>query len=273
MLELEYSSRVLDDGRIHTTLRDITQRKANEARLRTSLERLHEIVQTQQEIAALELDPNTIAAMITERAQRLAGAEGAVIQWFEGDDQVYRFASGIAEAVPRPASDPGHRAAGPRGEDRRDRVRRRHRDGLARRGRALPSRGRALARVRPPLDRRRGRRHALTRPLAAERVRPAGRRDDPRDGGVRQHRLPQRDRARDAAPPRRRAPDPGAGRRAHADGALDLEARERRPVPPRVRERSERGRDDHRPPPRSSASRSARSSPARPTRSPRSSTR
>ena len=113
MLELEYSSRVLDDGRIHTTLRDITQRKANEARLRTSLERLHEIVQTQQDIAALELDPNTIAAMITERAQRLAGAEGAVIQWFEGDDQVYRFASGIAEAYLdlRPTRDtglPGH---------------------------------------------------------------------------------------------------------------------------------------------------------------------
>src|SRR4029079_7465117 len=69
----------------------------NEARLRSSLERLHEIVVTQQEISELELHLNTVAAAITERAQRLAGAEGAVIQLFDGDQAVYRFASGIAE--------------------------------------------------------------------------------------------------------------------------------------------------------------------------------
>jgi PAS domain S-box-containing protein len=97
LLELEYSSRVLDDGRVHTTLRDVTQRKRNEARLRSSLERLHEIVQTQQEISELALDVDTIAATITQRAQRLAGAEGAVVQMFDGEHAVYRFASGIAE--------------------------------------------------------------------------------------------------------------------------------------------------------------------------------
>ena len=35
-LQLEYSSRVLDDGRVHTTLRDVSQRRRNEERLRSS---------------------------------------------------------------------------------------------------------------------------------------------------------------------------------------------------------------------------------------------
>ncbi len=95
-LDIEYSSRVLDDGRVHTTLRDVSQRKRNENRLRTSLGRLHEIVETQREISALELDPEAVTATITERAQRIAGADGAVVQWFEGDDCVSSFASGIA---------------------------------------------------------------------------------------------------------------------------------------------------------------------------------
>jgi PAS domain S-box-containing protein len=96
MIEVEYSSRALQDGRIHTTLRDISQRKRNEDRLRTNLERLHEIVETQREISALELDADAITATITARAQRLAGADGAGVQWFDGSDSIYRFASGFA---------------------------------------------------------------------------------------------------------------------------------------------------------------------------------
>ena len=97
-IDVEYSARVLDDGRVHTSLRDVTQRKRNEDRLRTSLGRLHAIVETQQEISALELDPDAVTAAIVERAQRLAGADGASVQWFEGNDSVIHQASGTAAA-------------------------------------------------------------------------------------------------------------------------------------------------------------------------------
>ncbi len=93
---VEYSCRVLDGGRVHTSLRDVTQRRRNEDRLRTSLGRLHAIVQTQQQIAALELDHDALTSTIVLRAQRLCGADGAAVQWFEGHESVYHHASGIA---------------------------------------------------------------------------------------------------------------------------------------------------------------------------------
>jgi two-component system, cell cycle sensor histidine kinase and response regulator CckA len=98
LIDVEYSSRLLDDGRVHTSLRDVTQRKRNEDRLRTSLGRLHAIVETQREISALELDPNAVTAAIVERAQRLAGADGASVAWFDGDESVIHQASGTASA-------------------------------------------------------------------------------------------------------------------------------------------------------------------------------
>jgi PAS domain S-box-containing protein len=93
---VEYSCRVLDDGRVHTSMRDVTQRKRNEERLRTSLGRLHAIVQTQQQISALELDPDAVTSTIVLRAQRLCGADGATVQWFAGHESVFHHASGIA---------------------------------------------------------------------------------------------------------------------------------------------------------------------------------
>ena len=93
---VEYSCRTLDDGRVHTALRDVTQRKRNEERLRTSLGRLHAIVQTQQQIAALELDHEALTSTIVLRAQRLCGADGAAVQWFDGHESVYHHCSGIA---------------------------------------------------------------------------------------------------------------------------------------------------------------------------------
>jgi PAS domain S-box-containing protein len=93
---VEYSCRLLPDGRVHASLRDVTQRKRNEERLRTSLGRLHGIVQTQQEISALELDPDAVMAAIVLRAERLCGGDGAAIQWFEGHETVFRHCSGIA---------------------------------------------------------------------------------------------------------------------------------------------------------------------------------
>ncbi|HEV8463135.1 MAG TPA: PAS domain S-box protein [Gaiellaceae bacterium] len=96
IVTVEFSSRVLEDGRVHTTMRDVSQRKRNEERLRTSLGRLHAIVATQQEISALELDPDAVTATIVERTQRLTGADGVAVQWFEGDETVYHHGSGIA---------------------------------------------------------------------------------------------------------------------------------------------------------------------------------
>jgi two-component system, cell cycle sensor histidine kinase and response regulator CckA len=93
---VEYSCRVLGDGRVHTTLRDVTQRRRNEERLRTNLGRLHAIVQTQQEISALELDQDAVTTTLVQRAQRLAGGDGAAVQWFEDDAAVYVHCSGIA---------------------------------------------------------------------------------------------------------------------------------------------------------------------------------
>ena len=61
-------------------------------------DRSNAIVETQQEISRLELDPEAVTAAIVERAQRLAGADGASVQWFEGDDSVFHQASGTAAA-------------------------------------------------------------------------------------------------------------------------------------------------------------------------------
>ena len=93
---VEYSCRILEDGRVHAALRDVTQRKRNEERLRTSLGRLHAIVQTQQQIAALELDHEALTSTIVLRAQRLCGGDGAAVEWFEGHESVYHHCSGIA---------------------------------------------------------------------------------------------------------------------------------------------------------------------------------
>jgi PAS domain S-box-containing protein len=95
---VEYSCRLLADGRVHMSLRDVTLRKRNEERLRTSLGRLHAIVQTQQEISALELERDALMETIVQRAQRLCNADGAAIQWFEGHESVLRHCSGIAAA-------------------------------------------------------------------------------------------------------------------------------------------------------------------------------
>jgi PAS domain S-box-containing protein len=98
LIDVECSARVLDDGRVHMALRDVTQRKRNDDRLRTNLERLRAIVETQREISALELDLDGVTAAIVERAQLLAGADGASVQWFDGDDLVFHQASGVAAA-------------------------------------------------------------------------------------------------------------------------------------------------------------------------------
>jgi PAS domain S-box-containing protein len=93
---VEYSSRVLQDGRVHTAMRDVTSRKRDEERIRTNLRRMHAIVQTQQEISELEHDAEALTRAIVERAQELTGADGASVQWFDRDDAVVHHCCGIA---------------------------------------------------------------------------------------------------------------------------------------------------------------------------------
>ena len=94
-LVVEYSMRVLDDGRTHTTMRDVTERRAHEAQLESNLERTRAIIDTQRDISALELDRDAVTAAIVERAQRLAGADGATVAVVDGDYLVWRYASGM----------------------------------------------------------------------------------------------------------------------------------------------------------------------------------
>jgi PAS domain S-box-containing protein len=92
---VEYSTRVLDDGRTHTTLRDITERRAHQARLESSIAQTRAVLETQREISALELDQDAVTAAIVERAQRLTDADGATVAVVEGDQLVWRYASGM----------------------------------------------------------------------------------------------------------------------------------------------------------------------------------
>jgi diguanylate cyclase (GGDEF)-like protein len=59
---------------------------------------LLEIVRAQTEIVKLGLDVGGVMAFVTERVQWLTEASGAVIELAEGDEMVYRTASGAAAA-------------------------------------------------------------------------------------------------------------------------------------------------------------------------------
>jgi diguanylate cyclase (GGDEF)-like protein len=63
-----------------------------------SANRLRAIIQTQTEIAASDLDLDAVMQLIASRAQELTGANAGVIEIADGDEMVYRVASG--EATP-----------------------------------------------------------------------------------------------------------------------------------------------------------------------------
>jgi diguanylate cyclase (GGDEF)-like protein len=60
-------------------------------------ERLLEVIRTQTEIAKVGLDLGGVMALVARRAQELTGASGAVVELAEGEEMVYRAASGVAE--------------------------------------------------------------------------------------------------------------------------------------------------------------------------------
>lgn len=57
---------------------------------------LLEIIRTQTEIAKAGMDLGNVMALVAERTQQLTNAVGAVVEMAEGDDMVYRAASGSA---------------------------------------------------------------------------------------------------------------------------------------------------------------------------------
>ena len=63
-----------------------------------STERLLAVIATQNEIAASSLDVQHVMQLVVDRARHLVGAAAAVVELIEGDEMVYRAASGTAEA-------------------------------------------------------------------------------------------------------------------------------------------------------------------------------
>lgn len=82
----------------HCFMKDISDRKQAEAALQQEFERLSRVIATQQEIAIRNPNLDAVMAVIAERTQDLTRADGAVIEILEGDEMVYRAASGIATA-------------------------------------------------------------------------------------------------------------------------------------------------------------------------------
>ncbi|MEG5066612.1 diguanylate cyclase [Microcoleus sp. B3-A4] len=82
----------------HCFMKDITDRKQAEAALQQEFQRLGMVIATQQEIAIRNPNLDAVMAVIAERTQDLTRADGAVIEMVEGDELVYRAASGIVSA-------------------------------------------------------------------------------------------------------------------------------------------------------------------------------
>jgi diguanylate cyclase (GGDEF)-like protein len=56
------------------------------------------VVEAQSEIASADLDLDAVMALVCTKAEELTGADGAVVELAEGDEMVYRAASGSARA-------------------------------------------------------------------------------------------------------------------------------------------------------------------------------
>lgn len=64
----------------------------------SELDRLSAIIDTQQAIANAKNDLVMVNTLVTERTRLLTGADGAVIEMAEGEEMVYRYASGTTAA-------------------------------------------------------------------------------------------------------------------------------------------------------------------------------
>ena len=87
---------MLVDRRVADLEAEVTDRARAEAALREDAERFTAIIATQRDIATAALDMNAVLNLIVARTQELTRASGAVIEMAEGEELVYRAASGRA---------------------------------------------------------------------------------------------------------------------------------------------------------------------------------
>ncbi len=87
---------MLVDRRVADLETEVAERKRAEDALRLDGERFSAIIATQAEIATAERDLPAIMDLIVSRTQTLTAASGALLQRLEGDELVYRAASGRA---------------------------------------------------------------------------------------------------------------------------------------------------------------------------------
>ncbi|ASC69797.1 hypothetical protein XM38_007260 [Halomicronema hongdechloris C2206] len=76
---------------------DISDRKQAEATLRQEFQRLSALIALQQDVAMQSPHLDAVMAVITERAQQLTHADGAVVELEDGNHLVYRAATGLAQ--------------------------------------------------------------------------------------------------------------------------------------------------------------------------------
>ena len=75
---------------------EVGERERAEAEVRREADRLAAVVATQQEIATAAADLGRVMQVVADRVRDLTGAGGAVVELAEGEDLVYRAASGAA---------------------------------------------------------------------------------------------------------------------------------------------------------------------------------
>ena len=75
---------------------DHTEQRRTEEERRAAAERHAALVAAQQEVARADRDLTSVLTIIVRRAQAMTGADGAVVEMAEGEDMVYRVASGTA---------------------------------------------------------------------------------------------------------------------------------------------------------------------------------
>ena len=87
---------MLVDRRVADLEAEVTDRARAEEQLREDAERFTAIIATQRDIASAALDMSAVLNLVVARTQELTKASGAVIEMAEGDEMVYRAASGQA---------------------------------------------------------------------------------------------------------------------------------------------------------------------------------
>ncbi len=87
---------MLVDRRVADLEAEVTDRARAEEQLREDAARFTAIIATQRDIASAALDRDAVLNLVVVRTQELTKASGAVIEMAEGDEMVYRAASGQA---------------------------------------------------------------------------------------------------------------------------------------------------------------------------------